>query len=540
MKKIFTTTPVGSNDEADRVEGEAIKHNYYNYLIDESKLEGDANILYFPKNELHIANFLEEMNAKRIPVTISGGRTGIVGGAVPSGGAILTLEKMNKITGLRREGNVWIVRVQSGMTLKEFRDAVENGKIENYLSKSFHDWKALKRFLAEYRDYFYPPDPTEETATLGGTVATDASGSRSYMYGSTRPYVKRLRIILADGNVLDIKRGAHRVNNNRLKIYGTQGQERELTIADVNIKGVKNVAGYFMEEGMDFIDLFIGSEGTLGVISEVELLLKRRPGEFASLLIFFNSEDSALSFASNLDRYPNIVSIEFFDNSSLLLLREEDDFPKNITIDTSTTAMLIDFFYRSDEELEKLGSKIEEGLKPYRLGLEDTYIGIGRGEISKLHFIRHRLPQKVNEEIAERKKKIPELHKIGTDTAVPRSRIIDLLRFYRGLLLKNGLEHLIFGHLGEGHIHVNILPRDVDELDLAKSIALELAEMAVKLNGSISGEHGIGKLKRDLMEVMYNESQIEAMLKIKKTLDPNFMLCPENLFPTDYLRSYDF
>ncbi|MGC8850091.1 MAG: FAD-binding oxidoreductase, partial [Candidatus Bathyarchaeia archaeon] len=309
MKKIFTTTPVGSNDEADRVEGEAIIHNYYRYLMDESKLEGTANILYFPKNELHIANFLEEMNVKRIPVTISGGRTGIVGGAVPSGGAILTLEKMNRITGLRKEEDVWIIRVQPGMTLKEFRDAIEDGKIENYLSKSFSDWKVLKIFLTEYRDYFYPPDPTEETATIGGTVATDASGARSYKYGSTRKYVKRLRIVLADGSVLDVERGIYRFNPLiDLKLITGDHYNKELNIEDLRIKGVKNVAGYFIEKGMDLIDLFIGSEGTLGVISEVELQLERRPGKFASLLTFLHSEEDAISFSLHLSRHDNIIS----------------------------------------------------------------------------------------------------------------------------------------------------------------------------------------------------------------------------------------
>lgn len=540
MEKILTTAPINSKDEeAERIEGETIKHNYRSYLMDESKLEGDASILYFPKNELHIASFLKEMNTKKIPATISGGRTGIVGGAVPFEGAVLALEKMNRITGLRKEGDIWIVRVQPGMTLKEFRDAVENGEVRKYLSVSFSDWGALENFLTEYRDYFYPPDPTEETATLGGTVATDASGSRSYMYGSTRKYVERLRVVLTDGDVIDIRRGIHRVDD-KFKIYGIQGRERELAIADIGVKGVKNVAGYFLEKGMDLIDLFIGSEGTLGVISEIELLLKKKPGKFASLLIFFNSEDDALCFASNLSGYPNITSIEFFDNNSLLLLREDDDLLKNITIDTSTTAMLIDFFYKNSGELEEMGRRLEEDLKPYHLGLENTCLGLDRNEISRLHSIRHRLPQKINEEIAKRRKKIPYLHKIGTDTTVPKDRIGDLLKSYRCLLFRNNLEHLIFGHLGEGHIHANILPREVDELNLAKRIVLELAKIAVKLGGSISGEHGIGKLKSNLMKIMYDESQIKAMLEVKKALDPNFILCPGNIFPTDDLKRYDF
>ncbi|MEM3678025.1 MAG: FAD-binding oxidoreductase [Candidatus Bathyarchaeia archaeon] len=536
MEEIFITYANSNGEEAKRVEGEAIRHDYRSYLMDESKLEGHANVLYFPKTELQISNFLKEMDCKKVPVTISGGRTGIVGGAVPFGGAVMILEGMNRITGLRKEGDAWMVRVQPGITLREFREAVEGGKIKNYLDKSFNDWKALEEFLMEYRDYFYPPDPTEETATIGGTVATDASGARSYKYGSTRRYVKKLRIVLADGSVLAIERGVYRTDH-KFKIYGggAGSYKRELTIADLNIKGVKNVAGYFLERGMDLIDLFIGSEGTLGVISEVGLQLERRPGKFASLLAFLSSEEEALSFSSRLSQYQNIVSIEFFDNRSLLLLRKDEDFPKNISVSTSTTAILTDFYYTDDGELEEMAEKLQEDLEQYGLGSGNACLGVNEREVEILHSMRHKLPQKINEELSRRKRSIPDLHKMGTDTAVPRGRVVNLLRSYRRLLLESNLEHLIFGHIGEGHVHVNLLPRDVRELSQAKGVVLELARMAVKLGGSISGEHGIGKIKRDFLKVMYGESQIKLMQRIKKALDPHLILCPGNIFSIDDL-----
>ncbi|MEM2122354.1 MAG: FAD-binding oxidoreductase [Candidatus Bathyarchaeia archaeon] len=541
MDEIFGGAANSGDEMAERIEGEAIKHSHRSYLMDESKLEGHANILYFPKTELHISDFLKEMDRKGIPVTISGGRTGLVGGAVPFGGAVIILERMNRITGLRKEGDAWMVRIQPGITLKEFREAVENGKIENYLEKSFKDWKALEDYLIEYRNYFYPPDPTEETATIGGTVATDASGARSYRYGSTRKYVEKLRIVLADGSILDIKRGIYR-SNHQFRIYGrgAEGRKRELTIADLNIKGVKNAAGYFLEKGMDLIDLFIGSEGTLGVISEVELRLERRPGRFASLLAFLNSEEDALSFSLNLSRHQNIISIEFFDNHSLLLIREDEDFPRNIPLSPSTAAILTDFYYRNDEELEEIGERFGEDLEQYNLDLENTCLGVDKNEVERLRSIRHNLPQKINEEFARRKLKIPSLHKIGTDTAVPRSNIVHLLKSYRSLLLRSNLEHLIFGHIGEGHVHVNILPKKVNELNLARRIALELAKIAVMMNGSVSGEHGIGKLKRNLLKVMYDESQIRIMRDIKKTMDTNLILSPGNIFPTNESNGYYF
>lgn len=187
MIEITTVEPLRSwNNEPLRAESEAlIRTRYESYLSDESGLgPGNASILFLPNNELQMAQFLKEMNEKKIPVTVSGGRTGIVGGAVPEGGALLSLDRMNQIVGLRLDdqSQEWRMTVQPGL---ELRDLQERIATRNFEAANDVDWKDLPRFLSDRNPYFYPPDPTEESASIGGTVATDASGARTYFYGRT-------------------------------------------------------------------------------------------------------------------------------------------------------------------------------------------------------------------------------------------------------------------------------------------------------------------------------------------------------------------
>ncbi|MHA1860269.1 MAG: FAD-binding oxidoreductase, partial [Candidatus Asgardarchaeia archaeon] len=182
--------------------------DYSNYLVDESRFGlAEAEVIFFPRCERDIAQFLVEMERKGAPVTISGGRTGIVGGAVPEGGGLLCLDRMDKVLGVRWDASVngWSVKVQPGLSIENLRQLVEKKRIEGLEVEGNRG--DLDRFLCDGLSYFYPPDPTEETASIGGTVATDASGARSYKYGSTRRYVKSLRVVLSCGEVIEVKRG---------------------------------------------------------------------------------------------------------------------------------------------------------------------------------------------------------------------------------------------------------------------------------------------------------------------------------------------
>ncbi|HSK74040.1 MAG TPA: FAD-binding oxidoreductase, partial [Pyrinomonadaceae bacterium] len=243
-----------------------------NYLTDASNLQGGhAEKLFIPENAEEISDILKEAAERKIPVTISGARTGTVGGAIPFGGYVISLEKLNKIKTINKENLTAIV--ESGVLLIDFQKAVE---AENL---------------------FYPPDPTEWSCQIGGTVATNASGARSFKYGATRNFVQRLKIILPDADLLELKRGQVFAENGLVELETESGRKIRAKIPTYRQPNVrKNTSGYFSGEQFDAIDLFIGSEGTLGIITEAELKLLPKPESFFSGIVFFENETDLLNF----------------------------------------------------------------------------------------------------------------------------------------------------------------------------------------------------------------------------------------------------
>ena len=221
-----------------------------NYLTDASNMPGGfAEKLFVPESADEIGDILREANANRIPVTVSGARTGTVGGAIPFGGYVISLERLNKIKSIDKESMTAVV--EPGVILADLQKAV--------------DAEGL----------FYPPDPTEWSCQIGGTVATNASGARSFKYGATRDYVARLKVVLADGDVVELSRGdAVSSEGEPIMLSTTSGRKIEVKVPTYTRPNVrKNVSGFFNSRPLDAIDLFIGSEGTLGVITEIELKL---------------------------------------------------------------------------------------------------------------------------------------------------------------------------------------------------------------------------------------------------------------------------
>ncbi|MEO7540130.1 MAG: FAD-binding oxidoreductase, partial [Pyrinomonadaceae bacterium] len=283
-----------------------------NYLTDASNMQGGyADKLLIPESVGEICSILREANESGIPVFISGARTGTVGGAIPFGGSVLSLEKLNKIIRIDRE--VATAVVEPGVILGDLTKAVD----------------------AE--GMFYPPDPTEWSCQVGGTVATNASGARSFKYGATREYVQRLEVVLADGIQLDIRRGEYLSDAGQvLSIPRATGSPTEIKVPTYIRPNVrKNVSGYYNDEPLDAIDLFIGSEGTLGVIVEIELKLVERPEGLFSGIVFFKDnvglqgfvrEARELSFAhrpANDRASLDATLIEYFDDRALAFISEK-------------------------------------------------------------------------------------------------------------------------------------------------------------------------------------------------------------------------
>ena len=244
------------------------------FLADSSHVGGGfAERVVFPETVEDIAEVLGEASRARTPVTVSG--AGTVAGRVPFGGIVLATDKLNRIRQIVHDDHGGGRAIaEAGVILRDFQRAVESEGL------------------------LYPPDPTERSCFLGGTVATNASGARTFKYGPTRNYVERLKIALATGDVIDLRRGElHADANNTIAIPLPSGRLIEARLPTYRMPQVrKHASGYYVAPGMDAIDLFIGSEGTLGVIVEVEVKLLPKPEGLLSGVVFFRAEEDLLAF----------------------------------------------------------------------------------------------------------------------------------------------------------------------------------------------------------------------------------------------------
>jgi D-lactate dehydrogenase (cytochrome) len=518
--------------------GEIIK-NYSSYLADESKLSHQgAECLFFPTTEAELSAIFREMAKRGIKVTLSAARTGIVGGAVPFGGAIVSLERFDNIIGLRydRSAREWLVRLECGVTVrdlntwamkKNFPGLYENGSPET------------KRFLQEYREdhatYFYPPDPTEMGAALGGTVSTNASGARTYRYGPTRNWVRWMRVMLVSGEVLEIPRGKYFATPaGEFTVIDNNASETTIKVPTYSMPRTKNAAGIFSAPNMDLIDLFIGSEGIFGAVTQVEVALRRWANPI-SIVLFLPSDDKAIEFVQLLRKEKGLHPefIEFYSSSALdfLRMRQKED-PRAVGMpaipDYAGAAIFFDIGF--DPEAEGYDYSQLENLAA-RCGstLARSWAGYEQRDLERFKEFRHLLPETTNTIIAERKKRIPELHKLGTDFAVPDEALEEIWAFYKSKLEGAGLEWVAYGHIGNNHIHINIMPRTVEEMQFGLSIYREFAEKVVSLNGTISAEHGVGKIKKEFLSIMFSDKDLEEMKAVKRALDPGLMINPGTL-----------
>ncbi len=489
-----------------------------NYLTDASNMQGGtADKLFIPETADEIAQILREANESRIPVTISGARTGTVGGAIPFGGYIVSLERLKKIKGINKEART--VVVEPGVILAELQKAVEAEGL------------------------FYPPDPTEWSCQVGGTVATNASGARSFKYGATREFVRRLRVALPGREMVDIRRGEYVSSDDGFLVIATESGREIKTKAPTyerpNVR--KNVSGYFNAEPLDAIDLFIGSEGTLGVITEIELSLFAKPEGFFSGIVFFTNESDLLAFVDeardrSMTTRKNPVTtvpgsdvdttlIEYFDDRALKFISEK--FPET----PSDAAGAIFFEQETNAENEDdLLEQWNELLEKHNADLERSWFTTNEEDREKMRAFRHALPVAVNEWIAKYKQR-----KVGTDMAVPDENFPAFLRFYKETLDASGLEYVIFGHIGDCHLHANMIPKDAAEAEVARHIYGRCVAQAIMLGGTVSAEHGIGKLKRKYLSAMMGERYLSEMAAIKRAFDPNGILGRGNIFDESYL-----
>ena len=526
-------------EEVSKAQGhEDIVSKHSDYIVDESKIAGgSADWLFFPSDEKDVIAIINKMREEGTPITISGGRTGIVGSAVPFGGAVVSTDEMTKILGLGYDtvAKKYYVRIQPGITLQKLDEIIHNKEFTSEHNIDGEDW--VEKFKEESDGYIFPVDPTEMTAAVGGAIAANASGGRSFKYGAMRPWVRRLRVVLDSGEVLDITRGDHRAENGVFTIK-KEGKDANIKLPTYEMPTVKNAAGLYAKPDMDLIELFIGSEGIFGFVTEVELWIIPKPIGLPNVM-FFTTENDSISFVEKLreDQELAVEYIEFFDENSFELLKgKAQTNPALANVQTIPseikTAIFFEIPYTEEDLIDKL-EKIGLIAEACNSSIDTCWSAFDEVERENLKAMRHAVPETVNGIIAKRKNEYPGIHKLGTDMSVQHEYFRDIMDVYHSTLQEHKLEYVMWGHIGDSHIHVNILPRNMEELELGKNLYKKFAKKAVEFGGSVSAEHGIGKIKHEYLIVMYGEEGVQQMKDVKNVLDPYGLFNRGNIFDLD-------
>lgn len=510
---------------------------YESYLRDESRLTGYADSISFPESEEEVIRVLAAVRAAGGgPVTIQGGRTGLTGGAVPQGGHLMNLSRMNRLLGIRREADGrFLLRYQTGETLRGIRERLRTKSIDAD-GWDAEDLAALEDFLAA-PEQFFTPDPTETTAFLGGMIACNASGAMSYGYGAIREHVRALRVVLADGDVLALKRGEVTADGRTLTLTTQGGRQITAPLPTYTMPAVKNAAGYYIEDNIDAVDLFVASGGTLGIITEAEIGIIRRPEEIWCALCFFTDDEAVPVFTAALRRLGgSIKAIEYFDTNAIRIFTDAvkrgdaNLSMPSVLPEGSSAAVFVELHAGQADEADALMHRIAEAFSDAGGDIEHTWTTSSPRGREQMLLLRHAVPENVNAIIGRRKETYPALTKLASDMAVPDADLAQIMRLYRADLADAGLEYAIWGHIGNSHLHVNILPRDMTDYAAGQEIIHRWADTVVAMGGTISAEHGVGRLKTDYLPQMYGNAAIHEMAALKAAFDPDGLLSPGVLF----------
>jgi glycolate oxidase len=412
------------------------------------------DVVVRPTTNKQVSQLLRFANERKIPVTPRGAGYGYVGGCVPQlGGIALSMAGMNRIKEIAVADGVAVV--EPGVITAHIQEAVKAHRL------------------------FYPPDPASlKNSSIGGNIATNAGGPRCLKYGVTRHYVLGLEVVLANGSIVRVGGRTH-----------------------------KNKTGF------DLVGLFVGSEGMLGVVTEVTLRLLPLPPARGSISASFRSiEDAAAAVQQVLAHGFLPSALEIADRFTLEAARHH---LLHRIIPEGEAHLLIDLDGQENSvrsEIDALSSLVGS------LGALTLETALGEEPCEKLWDLRREFSESL---------KATGLTKLNQDVTVPRGKLVDLVRFAAGLQEKYGFPVACFGHAGDGNIHVNVMVADPAEATEKMDQALDdLFEYVIAANGAITGEHGIGLAKKRWWPKAVSAENLALHQKVKHALDPNSILNP--------------
>lgn len=501
------------------------------YLKDESQLVGNADSIYFCESTQEVEEVVSNCYKNNTPLTIQGALTGICGGAVPLNGVVLNLSEMNDILGIsfNKDLGTYIIKVQPGLLLKDLNHFLKSKKIDK-TSFDSNSQEAYQQFLQD-TSFLFPTDPTETLASIGGMVACEASGACSYKYGSIRKYIQGITIVTSL-KTLHIQRGQYKYTDLK-KMYHVE--QEELPNWNININALKDVAGLYYEENMDLIDLIIGSEGIFGVITEVDLIVIKEPIIQAGILLFLNKSNRLTDYIellrnNTLETFKNgIAAIEYFDHNSLQLLNKCRDINPTlkklpVILNEYYGSIYLEFHLDSEDKLDEILEFINGSMLEYGINESEQWLGLEPSDFQKLKLFRHAVPECVNILIANKKQIDSRISKVGTDMSVPSSLLAQTLSMYNHDIEELDISSVIFGHIGDNHLHVNLIPNTYKQYIEGKEMINKWATYITDNKGSVTAEHGIGKLKKGLLQIMVAEEDLQSMKQVKQLLEPKCLI----------------
>ena len=490
---------------------------------------GHAAAIAAAASEVEVADVLRT-SRRVLPI---GAQSSLTGGATPMGDTLLSTARLNRVLDIGAE----FVRVQAGVTLAELDAALQHaGK-------------------------YYPPAPTFTGAFVGGTVATNAAGAATFKYGTTRDWVLGLTAVLPTGDVLDIERGQVCADEAGRFTIGLSSRDVQIEVPRYSVPAVpKSSAGYFAAPAMDLIDLFIGCEGTLGVITEVTLrVLPYRPALCLALVPFSDRrralacvrdlrEQARRTWISGDRRGLDVCAIEHMDRRSLALVREDgvDRLLGTAVRNDTEIALLVTLELPSGTTAADAYDEIGRALSPSApdtplvrfcravadAGVLDAVEIAVPGDASRaaqLLALREAVPAAVNGRVGRARQSVDaRIEKTAADMIVPFDRVEELLDIYDREFARRGLDAAVWGHISDGNVHPNVIPRSLADVESGKAAILMFGREVIRMGGSPLAEHGVGRnrVKQRLLVELYGEQGVEQMRRVKRALDPEWKLAP--------------
>ncbi len=494
---------------------------------------GHAEGVAFPQSEAEVAAIVRA-SARVLPI---GAQSSLTGGATPEGDVVLSMAKMHAIHEIAGDR----VQLEPGVPLAVLQDELSR------------------------RNLYYPPAPTFNGAFIGGTVATNAAGAATFKYGTTRPWVYALTMVLASGDVLEVVRGDVTASPEGIFEIITSAGLVRVRVPTYRMPDVpKRSAGYHAAPAMDLIDLFIGSEGTLGVITEITVGVVANPPPVCWAFVPIPTEQQGLELVATLRRLSqetwrsrdargiDTAAIELLDRRCLELLHEDGiDHKFGVRWPTaSALALLIQLELPAGmtpaHAYDQIGAATSPGAPDTALVrfcrllddagvLADAEVAVpgDRRRAEQLFAVREGVPTAVNRRVALAKQNIDvRIEKTAADMIVPFDRFSEMMAIYRDGYGRRNLDYAVWGHISDGNVHPNVIPRSAHEMHAGQEAIREFGREVARLGGCPLAEHGVGRsrIKQALLRNLYGDEGIDQMRRVKLALDPDWKLASGVLF----------